>query len=117
MPYVEGRVVHDADAHIMELPDQLRAYADPAVRDRIPAGSGEASVGGARGQVETALARQADPAFRERAAREMLLHKNWDGFGSPTWRAAAIPSGASRGRWRTCLTERGCASIATTSKT
>ena len=36
MPYVEGRVVHDADAHIMEWPDWLPEYADPDVRDRVP---------------------------------------------------------------------------------
>jgi uncharacterized protein len=37
MPYVSGRVVHDADAHIMETPTWLRDHADPAVRDRIAA--------------------------------------------------------------------------------
>ncbi len=36
MPYNStGRVVHDADAHIMETPTWLRDHADPAVRDRI----------------------------------------------------------------------------------
>ncbi len=35
MPYSSGRVVHDADAHIMETPTWLRDHADPAVRDRI----------------------------------------------------------------------------------
>jgi predicted TIM-barrel fold metal-dependent hydrolase len=35
VPYVSGRVVHDADAHIMETPTWLRDYADPAVRDQI----------------------------------------------------------------------------------
>ena len=35
MPYVTGRTVHDADAHIMETPTWLRDHADPAVRDRI----------------------------------------------------------------------------------
>jgi predicted TIM-barrel fold metal-dependent hydrolase len=35
MPYVTGRVVHDADAHIMETPTWLRDHADPALRDRI----------------------------------------------------------------------------------
>ncbi len=30
-----GRVVHDADAHIMEPPQWLRSYADPPLRDRI----------------------------------------------------------------------------------
>ena len=35
MPYSSGRVVHDADAHIMETPTWLRDHADPAIRDRI----------------------------------------------------------------------------------
>ena len=35
MPYSTGRVVHDADAHLMETPTWLRDHADPAVRDRI----------------------------------------------------------------------------------
>ncbi len=36
MPYSSGRVVHDADAHLMETPSWLRDHADPALRDRIP---------------------------------------------------------------------------------
>ncbi len=36
MPYAEGRIFLDADSHIMELPDFLRDYADPDIRDRIP---------------------------------------------------------------------------------
>jgi predicted TIM-barrel fold metal-dependent hydrolase len=35
MQYVTGRVVHDADAHLMETPTWLRDHADAAVRDRI----------------------------------------------------------------------------------
>ncbi len=35
MPYSTGRIVHDADAHIMETPNWLRDYADPNLRDRI----------------------------------------------------------------------------------
>ncbi len=37
MPYNDGRVIHDADAHLMETPNWLRDHADPAVRDRIQA--------------------------------------------------------------------------------
>ncbi len=36
MPYAEGRIFLDADSHIMELPDFLRDYADPDLRDRVP---------------------------------------------------------------------------------
>jgi predicted TIM-barrel fold metal-dependent hydrolase len=35
MPYNESRVVHDADAHIMETPTWLREHADPEVREKI----------------------------------------------------------------------------------
>ncbi len=35
MPYSSGRVVHDADAHLMETPTWLRDHADPGLRDRI----------------------------------------------------------------------------------
>jgi predicted TIM-barrel fold metal-dependent hydrolase len=35
VPYSSGRIVHDADAHIMETPTWLRDHADPQVRDRI----------------------------------------------------------------------------------
>ncbi len=35
MAYISDRVVHDADAHIMETPDWLRDYADPEIRDRL----------------------------------------------------------------------------------
>ncbi|NIR35647.1 MAG: amidohydrolase family protein, partial [Actinobacteria bacterium] len=35
MPYIDDRVVHDADAHIMETPTWLRDHADPPLRDRI----------------------------------------------------------------------------------
>ena len=38
------RAFYDADSHIMELPDFLRDYADPAVRDRIPQVSYAASL-------------------------------------------------------------------------
>jgi uncharacterized protein len=32
---MSGRVVHDADAHIMETPTWLRDHADPGIRERI----------------------------------------------------------------------------------
>jgi uncharacterized protein len=35
VPYSVGRIVHDADAHIMETPTWLRDHADPQIRDRI----------------------------------------------------------------------------------
>ncbi len=37
MTYANGRVILDADSHVMELPDFLTAHADPGMRERIPA--------------------------------------------------------------------------------
>ncbi|WP_293676245.1 amidohydrolase family protein [uncultured Phenylobacterium sp.] len=36
MTYAQGRVINDADSHIMELPDFLKGYADPGMGDRVP---------------------------------------------------------------------------------
>ena len=36
MPYSEGRIVHDADAHIMETPMWLRDHAEARFRERLP---------------------------------------------------------------------------------
>ncbi len=38
------RPIYDADSHIMELPNFLKAYADPAIRDEIPEVSYSASI-------------------------------------------------------------------------
>lgn len=45
MTYVPTeRAIYDADSHIMELPDFLKAYADPDIRDEIPEVSYSASL-------------------------------------------------------------------------
>jgi predicted TIM-barrel fold metal-dependent hydrolase len=45
MTYVpEDRSIYDADSHIMELPNFLKAYADPALRDEMPEVSYSASL-------------------------------------------------------------------------
>ncbi|MFP6815660.1 MAG: amidohydrolase family protein [Pseudomonadales bacterium] len=36
MSYAGDRLIHDADSHLMELPDFLSSYADPDMRDRLP---------------------------------------------------------------------------------
>ena len=37
MTYAGDRLIHDADSHLMELPDFLRSNAEPDIRDRLPA--------------------------------------------------------------------------------
>jgi predicted TIM-barrel fold metal-dependent hydrolase len=73
MPYVDDRLVYDADSHIHEPPGYAEHYADPDVRDRLaerlatfrrPPG------------VDEAIAKQHDPEFRAKDAEEVLLRKN-----------------------------------------
>ena len=37
MPYVEGRIIHDADSHLMELPDCLDPYFTRPMLERYHA--------------------------------------------------------------------------------
>jgi predicted TIM-barrel fold metal-dependent hydrolase len=70
MTYAQGRTFHDADSHVMELPDFLSAFADPAMRDRIPrisvASGGRLSAG-----MEELARRKAQPP--ERVAELLAL--------------------------------------------
>jgi predicted TIM-barrel fold metal-dependent hydrolase len=82
MPYVENRIVHDADSHLMELPDSLDAYFDPKFRaayDALPklkANPRDA------GWVKKAHAQHDDAAFRDGADANVLLRKNYEAHGS-----------------------------------
>src|SRR4051794_154932 len=80
MPYAEGRIVHDADAHIMEWPTWLSDYADPAIRDRVPRrtlddGSGRAL------DFERVREKHASDEYRAVEAEEIMLRKNFAATG------------------------------------
>jgi len=92
MAYIENRLVHDADAHVMETPFWLRDHADPAIRARIaPPGyvnelkqSGESAPHG--GDLEAIFARvaasHASPEHRASEAAEIMNRKNFAASGS-----------------------------------
>jgi uncharacterized protein len=79
------RVIHDADAHIMEPPDLFTEYADPDVRDRIA----ELTVGFRQPDhhdgeeiVEHFRRKHQDPDFRRDDADQIWLRKNFEATGS-----------------------------------
>jgi predicted TIM-barrel fold metal-dependent hydrolase len=95
VPYNQlGRIVHDADAHIMETPTWLRDHADPGVRDRIaPLDLGGGNELRQTGDVEEQLAdlratfgrladRHASDEYRAVEADEIMLRKNFAATGS-----------------------------------
>jgi predicted TIM-barrel fold metal-dependent hydrolase len=84
MPYAQGRAFHDADSHIMELPDWLPSYADRKFRDRIPPFSLLSS--GSQPRVERMLARgrqcAGNPAERAGYEAELMIRKGWEAYGA-----------------------------------
>lgn len=96
MPYIEGRVVHDADAHIMETPTWLRDHADADIRERIEplalAGGNELKQTGdpdeqlqdLRATFERLAAKHASDEYRADEATEIMLRKNFAATGSFT---------------------------------
>ena len=83
MPYVEGRVVHDADSHLMELNDCLDPYFTKPLLARfreVPNLLGRLDKRGEEKAQARAL--HADPEYRAGIAENIMLRKNHDAHGA-----------------------------------
>jgi hypothetical protein len=83
-PYIGGRVCHDADAHVMELPEWLPSYADRRFRDRIPPFSLLSTGSRSRVQEMMQRGRMRAGVAEERAGHEaeLMTRKSWDAYGA-----------------------------------
>lgn len=84
MPYVENRLIHDADSHLMELADCLDDFMEQKYRadyDALPKLLAWPRDGK---WVTEARAKQADPVFRGGAAENILLRKDYEALGAFT---------------------------------
>jgi len=82
MPYVENRIVHDADSHLMELPNCLDEFFDPKFRaayDALPKLKKNARDAK---WVKDAQALHDNAEFRSGANENILLRKNYQALGS-----------------------------------
>ena len=94
MPYNDTRVIHDADAHIMETPTWLGDYADPKIRSRIeplsyPGGNELRQTGDPADQqrdlgeaFERLAERHASDGYRADEQAEVMARKNFAATGS-----------------------------------
>ncbi|MGC8534602.1 MAG: amidohydrolase family protein [Rhizomicrobium sp.] len=81
MAYVEDRVVHDADSHLMELADCLDDYLDPKFRaayDALPKLKDWPRDGA---WAKRARAQHEDPKFLAGALTNILTRKNYEALG------------------------------------
>lgn len=93
MPYAQGRVIHDADSHIMESLEWLPSYAEPAIRDRLLSLKLEAGGAGAAKAIALAQQRQKDPAATAAIAENVVAGpKGWAAYGAmdPSERRRAL---------------------------
>jgi Predicted metal-dependent hydrolase of the TIM-barrel fold len=94
MPYVSGRIIHDADAHIMETPTWLRDYADPELRDRIEplslaggnelqqTGDPEEQLRDLNAAFDRIAQKQASDEYRATEATDIMVRKNFAATGA-----------------------------------
>lgn len=82
MTYAGDRIIHDADAHVMETPDWFEPYADPAVRARMDRVYVSTVKPGEDSHIERWRQRHRDPDDRAAAEAELMLRKNWGAIGS-----------------------------------
>ncbi len=88
------RLIHDADAHLMETPEWLRDHADPSLRDKIQAlrypggnelrqtGDPEDQQRDLTGAFDRLAARHRSQEYRALEQEEIMLRKNFAATGS-----------------------------------
>ena len=82
MPYIENRLVHDADSHLMEMSDCLNPYFEKDLLRRFLDHPNLGVRVGNRLAIEDAQKRQRDEEFRDDAGKNIMLRKNYDAQGA-----------------------------------
>jgi predicted TIM-barrel fold metal-dependent hydrolase len=82
MSYANGRMIHDADSHLMELDDCLDPFFDARLLARFHAlPAYQAKLQAARRPAQSREA-HAEPGFRAGVAANLMLRKNYEGHGA-----------------------------------
>lgn len=78
MAYVEGRTIHDADSHVMELPDKILEYVESKHSEDLKARIKVVDPA----WVNEMTALHNDPEFRSGAEAELMIRKNHQALGA-----------------------------------
>jgi len=82
MAYVENRIIHDADSHLMELGDCLDPFFEKALLQRFhETPAYQSKVGDGQWAVK-ARTKQADKTFRAEVASNIMLRKDYEAHGA-----------------------------------
>lgn len=82
MTYAQGRFIHDADSHLMELSDCLDPYLETKLLERYHALPSYQEKRRRETWAETARAKHKDPEFRAEMGEQIMLRKDFDAQGS-----------------------------------
>ncbi|MEC7873599.1 MAG: amidohydrolase family protein [Actinomycetota bacterium] len=82
MPYVEDRVIHDADSHTMEPPEWLDEFASREVREYAHENFSINENTPIFREIDQCRSLHEDPDFRSAAEAEIMLRKNYRAHGA-----------------------------------
>ena len=83
MSYVQQRIVHDADSHVMETRDWLEPFTEQAYKGKLPPVLGGEGASRLEGIVSRAKQRKSDPAADAKAAENPIAgEKGWGAYGA-----------------------------------
>ena len=78
MAYINNRTIHDADAHVMELPDKIFEFISSKYRDEFRPHLRTRE----QGWIDEMKALQEDPEYRAGAQREIMLRRGHTALGA-----------------------------------
>jgi predicted TIM-barrel fold metal-dependent hydrolase len=82
MSYANGRLIHDADSHLMELDDCLDAYFEPRLLARFHDSAGYRAALARNLRPGRSREAHADAGFRAGVDANILLRKNYEAHGA-----------------------------------
>ena len=82
MAYVENRIIHDADSHLMELGNCLDPFFEKALLQRFHENPTYQSKVGDGQWAASARTKQADETFRAGVASNIMLRKDYEAHGA-----------------------------------